>query len=159
MEPDAVEAPSLDALRGLHLPEPVSNAPQTTAWWILFALLGLLLLVVAALVVRRRRRNRYRRDALVRLDALGATGLAELPHLVKRVALDAWPREQVASLSGAPWLAFLDRSLGGGTAFREGPGRHLPTLAYGGPPTLGERERQGLVALVRTWIRKHRVDV
>jgi hypothetical protein len=158
MQEETLEAPTLDALRGLHLPEPVSNAPQTTAWWVLFAVLAVLLVVLAVVAVRRWRRNRYRRDALARLDALGAMGLGDLPHLVKRVALDAWPREQIASLTGAPWLAFLDRSLGGGTAFQEGPGRHLPALAYGGPPQLGEVERRALVALVRTWIRKHRVD-
>ncbi len=155
MEEEVLEAPTLDALRGIRVPDPVSLAPQTTAWWILFATLAIFLLVALLLWVRRWRRNRYRRDALARLDALGPDRLAELPELVKRVALDAWPREEVAELSGAPWLAFLDRSLGGGTAFTAGPGRLLPALAYGAsePPT--DAEADELVALVRTWIRKH----
>ena len=33
--------------------------------------------------------------------------LAALPALVKRCALAAWPREQVASQSGAEWAQFL----------------------------------------------------
>ena len=158
MDEEIVEVPSLDALRGLRVPEPVSAAPQTTAWWILFAALALLLVALVVLWIRRWRRNRYRREALARLDALGPDEAGELPQLVKRVALDAWPREQVAELTGEPWLAFLDRSLGGGSAFTSGPGRGLPALAYGGAPP-PEAEREELTALVRTWIRKHRVRV
>lgn len=156
MEEEVLPPPSLNALRDLRVPEPMSNAPQTTAWWILFAILALLLLTLAFLAVRQWRRNRYRREGLARLDALGDGDLTGLPHLVKRVALDGWPREDVAALSGEPWLAFLDRSLGGGTAFTAGPGRLLPDLAYAGAPELAASERQALFALVRTWIRKHK---
>ena len=51
MEEETLEAPSLDALRGLHLPEPVSNAPQTTAWWVLFAVIAVLLVVLFVVAI------------------------------------------------------------------------------------------------------------
>jgi len=159
VDEEILEAPSLDALRGIRIPEPVSMAPQTAAWWVLFAVLALLVIVLALLAVRRWRKNQYRRDALTRLDGLGPDELAQLPELVKRVALDAWPREEVARLSGEPWLAFLDRSLGGGTAFTAGPGRVLPALAYDGDLSPTGAASDELVALVRTWIRKHKVRV
>ena len=72
----------------------------------------------------------------------------ELPALVKRVALQAWPREQVASLTGADWLAFLDESYGG-DGFANGPGRCLSDLAYGGG------DGADAAVLVREWIRRH----
>ena len=79
---------------------------------------------------RRRAANLYRRQALAELDALvaalGAKGgrhqvAARLPELLKRVALHVEPRAAVAGLSGAEWLAELDR-LYGGDGFTQGPG-------------------------------------
>ena len=82
--------------------------------------------VVAA--VARYRRNAYRREALRQLDAVDPGGISTV---LKRTALAAWPREQVAALTGAAWLAFLDRT-GRTTAFTDGAGRHIETLAFGG---------------------------
>ncbi len=165
-----------EALPGLHdivVPEPVSWAPATVAW----PLAGLVVLVLAGLWLRRihlgRAANRYRAEALKELAAIeaslaqaaaetsersGATqtrALAGLPVLVKRVALSFADRGQVASLTGEPWLAFLDRSYGG-TGFTQGPGRTLTTLAYASPETGYPRgEAAELVALVRDWVRNH----
>jgi hypothetical protein len=83
--------------------------------------------------------------------------LAELPVLVKRVALHLAPRQKVASLSGAPWLEFLDRTWKG-AAFSSGPGRLLPEIAYGTPDRLSAippSAVDALVSLLRTWIPGH----
>src|SRR5262245_3171457 len=54
---------------------------------------------------------------LSRLAALGRDDSREvtsaLALLVRRTALAAFPRQEVASLAGPAWLAFLDRSYGG----------------------------------------------
>ena len=60
----------------------------------------------------RWRRNRYRRDAARALDSLrGDDGTAPAVALiVKRTALTAYPRADVAHLYGADWAAFLRRT-------------------------------------------------
>ena len=146
-------APSLDALVEIRLPEPISNAPATPAWTVLFVALALLLAIAIWLVARWWRRNAYRREALRYVDTIEQDGRAwELPVLVKRVALEAWPRKRVAGLTGDGWLAFLDESYGG-TGFTQGAGRVLPDLAYGDRKT---EASPALLQVVRTWIRKHR---
>jgi hypothetical protein len=73
------------------------------------------------------------------------------------VALKAYPRKDVASLSGNAWLAFLDESYGG-KDFTDGPGRLLPVLSYLTPEYLEvirEKEISGLTNLVKVWIKKH----
>ena len=70
-------------------------------------------------------------------------------------------RIDVAGLNGEPWLQFLDESYRG-RDFTEGPGRLLPTLAYASfanVERIADEELDGLVRLVRQWIRRHRVRV
>ena len=84
--------PSIDQLKELGLPAPVTYAPQTWGWWVL---LGLLIVLAIVVGVRRHlqwRRDQYRREALVRLTQLrdrsdDLNALRELPELLKRVAL------------------------------------------------------------------------
>lgn len=157
------------ALEGLHdvvSPEPVSLEPATAAWLVLLALVLTLALWGAFLLVRRRRQGRYRREAAAELRALEAqlatpeardAALATLPVLVKRVALQAAGRQPAAPLSGEPWLRFLDRTWTE-PAFTSGPGRWLPTLAYGTPAEragLAGSDVDALVALLRRWIPHH----
>ncbi|MHC8344345.1 DUF4381 domain-containing protein [Pseudomonas sp. RT6P73] len=84
--------PSIEQLKEIGLPTPVSYAPQTWGWWVLLGVLVTAVLLVGARRYWQWRRDRYRREALVRLaelqsssDQLGA--LRELPELLKRVAL------------------------------------------------------------------------
>ncbi|MHC8327137.1 DUF4381 domain-containing protein [Pseudomonas sp. LB1P83] len=84
--------PSIEQLKEIGLPAPVSYAPQTWGWWVLLGVLVIAVLLVGARRYWQWRRDRYRREALVRLaelrsseDQLGA--LRELPELLKRVAL------------------------------------------------------------------------
>jgi Ca-activated chloride channel family protein len=139
----------MNELRDIHLAAPVPLTPQTWAWALVLVAAVIATGLVAWLLVRRHRANRYRRLALAEIAAVEQRAAwDELPALVKRVALQAWPREQVASLTGADWLAFLDESYGG-DGFANGPGRCLSDLAYGGG------DGAGAAVLVREWIRRH----
>ncbi len=162
-------AVDLAQLRDVVTPPPVSYAPHTIGWYIL----GVFVLALAAWLASRwlvhRRASRYRREALGELRAIEATlsgGVAasvivEIDALTKRVALVTFGREAVAPLAGRDWLAFLDRT-SRSTAFTAGDGSPLGEGPY---QPLSERESipvdrmRALTAVVRRWIRSHRVPV
>jgi Ca-activated chloride channel family protein len=152
-----------DPLAGLidiPLPSQVSLLPQTWPSRIAIALLVISAIVCIWHLVRRFRANAYRREALRELVRIAGApdqapqGLAaELAILVRRTALDAFPRETVAPLSGAAWLAFLDRSYGG-DEFSQGTGRLLANAPYQ-RASAADNVRPELVMLVRRWIKVH----
>jgi hypothetical protein len=149
---------SLDRLHDIVVPAPVPWWPPAPGWFPLGGMVLALLGLAAWAAIARRRRNRYRRAALAELGQLPPTveGLAPLAELVKRTALAAFPRERVASLTGRPWLEFLD-STGGKALFADGPGRFLEAGTYSrGPGTLSDAEIVGLFEAARHWIRRHR---
>ncbi len=98
--------------------------PATVGWWPLapgwYVLTGLLLIALAWFSYRSLQRwinNRYRRTALTELQLLAEgiqntekrnSSLRQLPVLLKRAALSAYPRKQVATLSGDDWYGFLN---------------------------------------------------
>jgi hypothetical protein len=151
----------LAQLRDYHLPEPVSWWPPAPGWWLL-ALIALLALVWLALFLRRHLQLRAaRRLALRELKALeqafehkpdATTLLRELSRLLRRFALARFPREQVAGLSGADWLAFLDRQHPG-LGFLDGPGRRLLDAPY--RPAAAAEDLPELIGLVRRWIARN----
>jgi len=158
----------LEKLHEIFLPEPVSWMPQTIGWYVVF---GLILFVAGWWVyrrIRRFRKNRYRRLALAELAFIErelqrpekrAKALAEISVLLKGTALSAFPRSEVAALSGERWLSFLDKTMGG-RDFTEGEGRLLPELAYAPVQRITQLsdERIGnLLQLVRRWIKRHAI--
>jgi hypothetical protein len=156
--------PIADPVAGLidiPLPQHVSLWPAT--WPARIAIVLLLAAAVATIwqFARHRRANRYRREALGELKRIehAANGMAaqqtaaQLSLLVRRTALAAFPREQIAPLAGEAWLAFLDHGLGG-TEFTNGAGRLLASAPYA-PTAPGERQLAALVELTGRWIRRH----
>ncbi|VVQ35202.1 hypothetical protein PS943_04166 [Pseudomonas fluorescens] len=97
--------PSIEQLKEIALPVPVSYAPQTWGWWVLLCLLVIAVLLVSARRYWQWRRDRYRREALVRLAELQSSddqlnALRELPELLKRVALSMpspWNKKPVGA--------------------------------------------------------------
>ena len=84
--------PSIEQLKEIALPAPVSYAPQTWGWWVLLAVLVVAVVLLSARRYVQWRRDRYRREALVRLAQLqkrsdDLNALRELPELLKRTAI------------------------------------------------------------------------
>ena len=140
---------SLDRLNGLALPEPVPFWPPATGWWILFALVALAALVVAIRIVRSHRANVYRRSALAEIAKLDTT--IAFAALLKRTALSAWPREEVAALGGEQWIAWL-----GETGASPVPAELQPILLETPYLEPGSEAPPALRAFVANWIRSHR---
>jgi hypothetical protein len=159
-------ATSLDRLHDIVVPPPVPWWPPAPGWWVVGALALALGAIGAWRAWKAWRAAAYRRAALAELRGLEArsadaarreAALREVPALVKRTALAAFPRPRVASLSGAAWLAFLDRT-GRTDAFTRGGGQVLPALAYDPAAARMDATAAGeLFRIVRTWIGTHDV--
>lgn len=166
---DPATRAALDHLADIAAPVQVSWVPQTWGWAALsiVAAAGL----AWALVRRRRQReaNRYRTEALAelaRLEAALADGrasgeaLAEVAAILKRTALAAWPRDEVASLSGGEWVAFL-RKHAGRAALPDVLARLLDDSEYRSPRELAALtadDTKACTQAARAWIEAHRVS-
>jgi hypothetical protein len=114
---DGLNLPQLlDRMHSLEISDPVSWMPQTSGWWVLVTWAFVLAALGIWRIVAYRRRNRYRREALVLLAAIEShagrcpQAAGQIAALLKRTALVAYPRLQVASLYGADWAEFLCQS-------------------------------------------------
>jgi hypothetical protein len=136
------DSASLQNLRDIVVPDPPPLWPPAPGIWVLLAIA---LAVVAALVLlwwRARARNAYRRAGLALLQT--ARTSHDVNIILKRVALAAWPRPDVAPLYGDDWAAFLDGSC-----------RRSRFSSLGTIDDAGEPSRQ-LTRSARTWILNHR---
>ena len=147
----------LELMRGLAMPEPMAWLPRTPGWWIVFGWLVAVLMLAGWQLAMRRRRNRYRRDALAELDtietqpALGPAESAQrIATLLKRTALVAYPREDVAALYGADWIRFINESANNDRQIKDAA-ELLAAAAYH-----PDADGRALCKPARRWIRLHR---
>ena len=156
---------SLDRLHDIVTPPPVPWWPPAPAWYWVLAFLALLAAVLAVKGFLRWQHNRYRREALKlwREDSalLGdvrtrAQALVRLSELLKRTALSAFPRDEVASLTGPAWFGFLDRTAPNSN-FNSGDGRLLQEAAYDSrvAATVDDAQVRRIADSVRSWIKYH----
>jgi hypothetical protein len=101
---------SLDNLRDIVVPPSVPWWPPATGWWIVFALVTLAVAVFAWRKWRDWHANAYRRAAMRELHA--ATCAAEVAEILKRTVLVAYPRADVAAMSGGKWCRWLAEQIG-----------------------------------------------
>jgi hypothetical protein len=134
---------SLSNLRGIVIPDAPSFWPLAPGAWVALGMIGFVLLFVAWRIHTVRRRNAYRKAGLSLLR--GAATVHDVSVILKRVALAVFPREQVASLYGDDWAAFMHKTC---------PRQDFEELVRN-DASADPDER--LVALASTWIRHHRV--
>lgn len=166
-DPTAVTRPvgasdpgSLQNLNDLILPVAIPWWPPAPGWYVLAALALTALAWLALRASRKWRQNRYRRAALRELNRIrtGIKPAGALPELLKRTALSAWPRADVASLCGEDWHRFLDESANM-KRFRSGQGAELERLAYAADTGHGLSQAQlgTLFDATECWLKQHRV--
>jgi hypothetical protein len=149
---------SLDRLHDIVIPPPVPWWPPAPGWHVLAFVLVLLLVLGLAELWQHHCANAYRRAALRELDRLEEkTRWQELPGLLKRVALAAFPRSEVAGLTGASWITWLNQN-GGGIKFSPNSARLLSGEVYNPDTikTLTVENWQETATTVRHWIHSHR---
>ncbi len=148
---------SLDALRDIHLPEPVSWWPLAFGYWLLLALL----LVGAIVWFRRYRRFAIRRAASRELKQLladyaqhgNALELARSVNvMLRRTLLSLEPRHEVAALTGERWINCVHACVAdSGFTFSDGVQKLLTEDIYkpGGRP-----DADTLAKECREWVRR-----
>ena len=139
-----------DRLIQPEAPAPVSMWPQTAGWVWLGVFFLLLVLFSSWRFYEWRRATAYRRAALVALKEAGDDPVA-IADVLRRTALAGFPRERVASLYGADWLAFLDQTAPSGGFSASEAGAVLAAAPY-----RSQDPHHDLPALAETWIRNHR---
>jgi hypothetical protein len=158
---------SLQNMNDIVEPAAIGLWPLAPGVWLVVALVMLWAVVGVVTLWFRFRQNAYRRAGLrelgnirLRMDTPDGRQLAvqELSALLKRVALTAFPRKEVAALSGEDWLAFLDASSGGGW-FSSYPGSLLGESVYRSSKfsmKVSVRQMNDLFRLAEKWIQRHR---
>jgi hypothetical protein len=150
---------SLQELRDVHLPDPVSWWPPAPGWWIVAGLVVLSALI-CVWMIKNWRKTKPRRTAIAELRVVSESYhpnqndqwvVQRLSEIIRRYAMTAFPRAEVAGLTGNAWLQFLDRT-GQTNQFTEGAGRLLKSEPYRSQTTMSATE---LMMLVKLWI--HRV--
>lgn len=112
----------LEKLKDIQLPDPISFELPIEVW---LAGLSIVILISSVIVIwslKKRSsfvRNKPKREALAMLKQLKlkydqglpmTQVIAEISILLRRVALVYYSRSEVAGLSGAKWMAFLQRT-------------------------------------------------
>ncbi len=129
----------LSQLKDIQLPGPVPFWPPAPGWLMLALIVFLGLLYLLYLGYRLWQKKAAVRLAVKQLQARHLHCLEadhrteyarEINILMKQVALNYHPANQVAGLSGNSWLAFLDVT-GKTTDFTQGPASMLGSAPYG----------------------------
>ncbi|MGB1141792.1 MAG: DUF4381 domain-containing protein [Halioglobus sp.] len=139
-------------------PEGVSWLPQTAGWYWLGAALLVLLARYGWRRIRRWHRNRYRREAIKRLDSVAHDSADDLPArlntLLKLAAMAGFGRDTVASLTGDAWVAFLNAQCDPSPFDAQ-----LAPYLVEGPyraTAVTDADRTRLIAASASWLAEHR---
>lgn len=145
------------------LPADISWWPSTIGWQVL----GVLIFIFAAYRLFKFAqcwwKNRYRREAIRQIheqqqvpDSGLLTVIEQLPFYLKTTALQAYPRDQVAQLSGTEWIDFLNLKTGS-EHFNPTVADQLLAISYRPKEQwqLTEEQYLNLINLTKSWIKRH----
>ena len=152
----------LDQLRPNHLPDPIGIWPPALGWWLVALLAIVLLCLLCFWAIRWHQKRRYRTAGCKKAHQLQKSYLehqdarryaTECNRLLKSVALQVFPQERVASLSGQAWRSFLSET-SNNPDFLNSAGDALGDHRF--DPTY-EPDTSALHTLTHGWIKKHHV--
>lgn len=137
-------------------PASISWLPQTPGWLLVAAVIAWYVGRWAWRRLAQWYRNRYRREALARLQTISSSAscLNELSTLLKITAVAAYDRPETAQLNGPPWPEFLNRKCAS-EPFDEELSALLAEGIYR-QVSLSDNQRDRLLEAARVWITGHR---
>jgi len=134
---------SLTHLRDIVLPNAPGLWPPAPGVLIVLAIVAIVVLIICLQWLSLYKRNAYRRAGLLLLNQVKTD--YDISVLLKRVALAAFPREQVASLYGRDWMIFLKQSC---------PDSRFSEIDVS---ISSDKANNDLIKQAGFWIRHHRV--
>lgn len=139
-------------------PEDISWLPQTVGWIWLATFIAIFSLRLAWRALRKWHRNRYRKEALQKLQALdqdidSTEFVAAINRVLKLTALAAYSRARVAQMSGESWVDFLNQQCEE-PPFGPEQIQLLGLSSYRSSPVAADSARQVLAASM-LWVRAH----
>jgi hypothetical protein len=148
--------PAFATLHEITSPEGISWFPQTLGWSFLIFGLFCLILILVYKQINRYLADTYRRTALDVLSQLPEENEAirKIPQLLKRTALNAYSREQVAAKTGYDWECWLDEKCKY-TEFSTQLSGVLHALSYSEKLELSPSQIIDLKNEVELWIKFH----
>ena len=141
---------SLDNLRDIAEPVSVSWWPLAPGWWVLIAISFVALAIYGYRTWQLWKANAYRRSALAELQT--ASTDADISAILKRTALCAYPRINVASLAGEDWCRWLAKT--SGTQLLSSVSERLLAGFFGDDST----RTNELTDFATRWINNHRTE-
>ena len=156
---------SLQNLNDIVLPAATSWWPLASGWYFLIGVLLIAIAWISYQSILHWTSNRYRRAALQELQLLTEgiqnaekrnSSLRQLPVLLKRTALSAYPRHQVASLNGADWYDFLNSQLKS-PSFTDASTGLLDNISYSTDDlsTVDSHATTALLESIKHWLQHH----
>ena len=154
---------NLPQLQDIHLPVSPSFWPLAIGWWFLLSVAIFLLAWFFLTLYRKAKLKKRQKQMLAKFTQLEVklkqqpsnAAIAEINTLLRQLAINTYPREKIASLTGGDWLHFLDQS-GKTTNFSKGAGRILIEAPYQQETATGLLEnfnQDEFLPLIKKWIK------
>ena len=139
-------------------PDAVSWVPSGSGWLLVLMFVFAYSVWKVYIAYQSYKAREYRRDAIAWLKGIDESQqerYLQLPALLKKVAIKAYGRTKVASLTGVEWEQWLDSECCNCDFESLCPG-YLAQLSYGVSANLALQERNVLLSQVNIWIEHHR---
>ncbi len=160
---DTAETENIGDFSDLHdimMPDFISWWPLQPVCWVALFLLCVSLLMFVLYWKKLSAQNTYRKLALQELQHIcERKSWHEMPVLLKRCALAAWPREEIAALSGNQWILWLNAH---GGNFDQTAAQYLHQLSYARKSINDINDNNdnnekyvSLMKNIEAWIRQH----
>lgn len=156
-----IDPQKLAQLNDIQLPDPIGWWPMAFAWWILLLSVFSILIGIIWHTVDTRRRHHYRRQAqqeitqIMRADTPAQQKIELINQVLKRTAITAYNRRDVAQLSAKSWLDFLKSK----ASYIEQPANLLDIYQLSFKPIASDDALQPLLetwqAYAQKWIKGH----
>lgn len=150
--------PMLDGFVEITRPPEISWLPETLGWQILLFIFALFIMYRGYLIFKRYMDNAYRRWAGQQLSQLteSTEDIQKLPVLLKRTALYAYQRSDVADLTGQDWESWLDKECAK-TNFSKAPLTGvLNQISYNPTSQITTEQFKQLKQQMHNWIKFHK---